>query len=231
MGHMKRTVLLALLVLATVAAVAAVWWSGRQPAPEVAVRDVQPHEYQADTRPTITVYGDSISQAQSGDFGTGDFSERSWVHYVTDDLRYLEGYARSGLRAADFKDLPLKDTRGSVVVWQIGTNDMNTHVPVSEWAADTKAFYEQTGVEPEQFIVIANGPTYRVPKETVDAWNTESKAYVEAQGWTWIDPYESMRTPDGRWKEGYSYDQLHPDSAGAELIGAEIVEAVRELTA
>lgn len=227
---MKRPALLALLVLATLAAVAAVWWSMRQPAPEVAVSEVEQFEYQADTRPTVTVYGDSISQAQSADFPTGDFSEQSWVRYVTDDLRYLEGYARSGLRAADFKSLQMKDARASAVIWQIGTNDMNTDVPWQEWAADTKAFYEQTGVAPEQFIVIANGPTYRVSKETVDAWNEQAQAYAEEQGWTWVDPYRPMRTPDGRWKEGYSYDQLHPDSAGAEVMGAEIVEAVKEVT-
>lgn len=232
-GRMKRPALLALLVLATVAAVVAVWWSMRQPAPEVAVSEVQPHEYQADTRPTVEVYGDSVTQGWSRNFAAGDFADRAWLHYAggPDGVRFVAGSALPGRKAYDSPKGVVPQQTAEVVVWAFGTNDIATDSTWEQFRDGADEFYQATELDdPAKFVVVAVGPTSRRPGATVAEWNARTERLAEERGWTFVDPFGDMRAESGRWAdESLTYDGLHPTAEAAERMSEALVPVIRSV--
>lgn len=232
-GHMKRPVLLVLLVLITVAAVVAVWWSGRQPAPEGAVNDVKPFQYQADTRPTVEVYGDSISQGDSSNFSSGNTGPTSWVSHLggPDGLRFVGGYARPGMKmteaASEASNIVVPQQTASTVVVELGTNDINTGGEWSDFAEALEDFTSHLDVEPSGIVVVGVGPIDRLDPDAIAAWNERTQDLADEKGWLYVWPFSDLTDADGYWVPEYTEDGLHPNKSGAQVLGANMAEEVR----
>lgn len=228
-GHMKRPVLLVLLVLITVAAVVAVWWSGRQPAPEGAVNDVKPFQYQADTRPTVEVYGDSISQGDSSNFSSGNTGPTSWVSHLggPDGLRFVGGFAQGGEGAETIRNYIAGQHTSDVVIYEIATNDLRRGVSWDTWADHTLRFHEEAAIGDDLFAVVLIGPMDDRSAEAVAGWNDRTRTFAEEQGWAVLDPWDGLRDDDNRWVAGMSADAVHPNKSGAQVLAANMAEEVR----
>lgn len=233
-GPMKRYALLAVLVVATLAAVAAVWWSMRPSAPAASVPEVDRFEYQADTRPTVEVYGDSISYGASPHFGGGDLGELSWVKYAggKDGLRFVGGFARPGMKmteaAAEASTIVVPQQTASTVVVELGTNDINTGAEWNDFAEALEDFTSHLDVEPSDIVVVGVGPIDRLGPDQVAAWNAKTEALADENGWQYTWPFEDLMDEDGTWKDDLTLDGLHPNSEGAEIMGQAVVEAITE---
>lgn len=230
---MKRYALLAVLVIATVAAMTAAWWSMRPPAPEVAVSEVERFEYQADTRPTVEVYGDSITQGWSNNFAAGDFADRAWLNYVggAEGVRFIGGSAVPGMKAYESIQGIVPQQTADVVVWAFGTNDIGTDSTWERFRDGADEFYQATLLDdPAQFVVVAVGPMDRRPGELVAAWNARTEALAEERGWTFVDPFGDMRASSGEWAdESLTYDGLHPTAEAAERMSEAMVPVIRSV--
>lgn len=226
---MKRPALLALLVLATVAAVTAVWWSMRQPAPEVAVSEVEQFEYQADTRPTVEVYGDSISQGDSSNLSAGDTGPTSWVHHLggPDGLRFVGGFAQGGEGAETIRDYIVGQHTADVVIYEIATNDFRRGLSWDEWAEQTMRFHEEAAIGDDLFAVVLIGPMDDRSAEAIAEWNDRTRELADEQGWAVLDPWDGLRDADNRWVPGMAADAVHPNKSGAQVLAANMAGEVR----
>lgn len=57
--------------------------------------------------------------------------------------------------------------------------------------------------------------------------NDMYKAYAEANGITYVDYYSAMATPEGALDSRYTYDGIHPNRAGYEVMEPIILEAIK----
>lgn len=228
-GPMKRPALFALLVLATVAAVAAVWWSMRQPAPQASVPAVERFEYQADTRPTVEVYGDSISQGDSSNLSAGDTGPTSWVHHLggPEGMRFVGGFAQGGEGAETIRDYIVGQHSSDVVIYEIGTNDLRRGVSWDEWAEHTLRFHEEAAIGDDLFALVLIGPMDDRSADVIAEWNDRTRELASEQGWAVLDPWDGLRDDENRWVPGMAADAVHPNKGGAQVLAANMAGEVR----
>jgi lysophospholipase L1-like esterase len=61
-----------------------------------------------------------------------------------------------------------------------------------------------------------------------DAYNERLDDLAGDRGWRFVDASAGLRTLDGRFGEGMSFDGLHSSAEGARVLGEAIAAALRE---
>lgn len=152
-----------------------------------------------ENRVSFIVYGDSISQADSPNFSQGEVGNRSWLKYVgNQEVRFVGGFARAGYSAEKILKRGCESgATAPVMVAALGTNPLNSGQSFESNLADTDRLKSECGpdVRPKGFVVTAVGPIDSLPGAQIDAWNTQLQAVANERGWTYVDPYVGMRSP------------------------------------
>ncbi len=172
--------------------------------------------------------GDSITAStdQNG-FPTG----WTWVATAaTDGLRDVGGYRHFGDTTADIlsRVRPLPDAQ--VVVVMAGTNDAPVDGrPDPETLTNIAGIFDKAAVPGRILSAVAPRDDARAG-ETLEL-NRELRDLARRSGWTFVDPWTAVRTPEGRWRSGTTVDGIHPTPASGrragEVLRAAILRQVR----
>lgn len=193
-------------------------WQAANPAPELA--DILSGARMPLVR--FAAFGDSITTPASGAF--------SWVNYLSTTATYVGGYSHGGYKAQQIaaETVPVYC---DVAVVMAGTNDIGP----APWGTDPAAVL--TGIR--DIVVKSQAPTAIVsavaPRNGAEAQrtlehNARVKAYCTAMGWTFTDPWVTVRAGDGQWAHpSLTTDGIHPTAASAERYARDVLPAIRSL--
>lgn len=164
----------------------------------------------------VAVVGDSLSAGRSHFSGNG-LDDESWMTYAEGEgIQYAGGWARSGATPEQMAAAVQSISDVDVLVILAGTNAVRT----GKTLADEAPAYEQivAVVRPKR-VVVARIPPYRFHAAAALQYNDDLRAFTEAHGWSWADPWAVARDGDD-WAEGFSTDGTHPAGpAQYEVLG------------
>ncbi|MFL0380221.1 SGNH/GDSL hydrolase family protein [Micrococcus luteus] len=227
---MKTSSKIALLVLLVVAGAAALLALNR-PMPKGAAQGATSpsstpvHSYSADTRPTVEVYGDSITDGNSHGFSQGDTGEESWTSYIAENgLRFMGGFAMSGLSSKDIQEFG-QGGRADYVIYGIGVNDVRGAArPFEEFAENAEAFAEKQTENGAEFVVVAIGPVEGIHADLAREYNERLPRLAEEQGWIFVDPWTELRDEDYTFIGDTGRDDVHPNKEGSKIYAATLAD-------
>ncbi|MFF2274537.1 SGNH/GDSL hydrolase family protein [Agromyces sp. NPDC058126] len=171
-------------------------------------------------RPTsFAVVGDSITDANSPDLAGGDLGSESWAAYAFEaGADFAGGWAEWGAPTSYMADsVAAVDT--DVLVVLAGTNDLAFGVPFDESAANLDRIVATVGIDD---VVVSSIPPSDAFPEAAVQYNEQLEALADDRGWRFVDASAGLRTADGRYADGMSYDGLHPSEQGARVLGEAI---------
>ncbi|MFE5672600.1 SGNH/GDSL hydrolase family protein [Agromyces sp. NPDC056523] len=175
--------------------------------------------------PTFAAVGDSITDADSRDFAAGDIGPASWARYVHDaGYGFAGGWAEWGATTAQMAESATSLDADTLVVLG-GTNDVAFGVPFAETSANLERIVETVGIED---VVLASVPPMDAFPEGAVELNERLEELADDRGWRFVDASEGLRTDDGMYREGMSFDGLHPSEEGARVLGEAIAEELRD---
>ncbi|WP_336857117.1 SGNH/GDSL hydrolase family protein [Sinomonas albida] len=168
--------------------------------------------------------GDSITQGDSPDFSIGWTGSLSWVTYAkSPTLVFAGGWALGGAKSANMA-ANVGPVKADVLVILAGTNDLAVGVPFQQTVANLEHIAETVGAP--RVIVSAVPPRNSAPDTTV-AFNAALRAAVVGHGWTWTDAPAGLRAGT-RYVPGLTRDGVHPNAAGADVLGKALAAAMRQ---
>jgi len=181
---------------------------------------------EASVRPdlgTFAAVGDSITDADSRDFASGDLGPASWARYVVDEgFVFAGGWAEWGATTERMAQ-SVAPVDADVLVILAGTNDLAFGVPFDESAANLDRVVDTVGIDD---VLIVSIPPMDAYPDGADAMNERLDELAADRGWRFVDASAGLRTLDGRFAEGMSSDGLHPSEEGARVLGAAIADAL-----
>lgn len=168
----------------------------------------------------MAVVGDSISHGDSADFGGGALGDFSWVRWAVDDrLTFVGGWAVPGaLTEAMAQNAQPYDA--DVLVILAGTNDLAFGVAPDQTAAHLVQIAESSGVAR---LVLVGIPPNDFGADAVTQYNAALQRLATERGWEFADAAGALRTEHNTYREGLTWDGVHPTVEGARLLG----EAIR----
>nr|WP_240898368.1 SGNH/GDSL hydrolase family protein [Agromyces luteolus] len=172
---------------------------------------------------TFAAVGDSITDADSRDFATGDLGPASWATYVVDDgFVFTGGWAEWGATTERMAQ-SVAPVEADALVVLAGTNDLAFGVPFEESAANLDRIVDAVGIG--DVLVVSIPPMDAYP-DGVTEYNERLDDLADDRGWRFVDASAGLRTLDGRFVEGMSSDGLHPSEEGARVLGTAIAAAI-----
>lgn len=247
MADRRRQGSIVALVLLTVVAIGVAGFAllrpGGPPPASSSSQEVRSHTYAPDERVSLSVYGTSVSVGDSQSFNSLDTGDTSWVHYLdTTKIRFTGGFARPGLTTGMALEERVPGLSTDVFVLELGTNDIR--IAALRSSDPTKAANRAVrnlkqltkGLQPSspgRVIVVAVGPMNDRSSADLEAFEAQVRQGVEAEGWTYVDPWDGLHRPDARWlwRRDLTDDNVHPNAKGAKLLGKalqrEILAAAR----
>lgn len=243
--------LLRISAVTTAVAVAVVggYWALTQQPPPTAPADEAVLSTTTIHQPVrLEVYGDSITQGDAHDLSRGRFGPLTWLSYTGSQVSFVGGVATGGHMAREALEDAKVDVNADVIIAFLGTNRFNRNRlgrpgtaseeisrEVGKEVADLRKLAQLTlgGADPQRFVVVAIGPSDFAHVDSARTWNREMQQAAEAEGWSFIDPWTELRVADtNRWvSKDLAMDAIHPDRAGAKLLGEAIAEEVIKIDA
>ena len=171
----------------------------------------------------VVAVGDSITEADSPDFDTGQIGEDSWAWWATGDgVDVLGGWAHAGATTADMA-AGVQPMDADVLVLMAGNNDVDLDVPTDEVLDHLVAIAGTAGV-PRVLLSAVAPEDGRGPE--VRALDRRLQRLAREQGWQWVDPMTGVRAPDGGYAPGDSDDGVHPSGPAARSVGEDLRTAL-----
>lgn len=146
-------------------------------------------------------------------------------------VRAVGGYAHSGYRSDQvLARMPVVHGEDVLVV-ELGTNDVNQHVPTATTLRDVDRLVTQ--VAAPHVLLVAAPPS----DHTTSLWGVDRRTgnaaldralVVDAHrhGWNEADPFAADRERDGSWVPGTSTDGIHPTTAANHAIAGRFAAAI-----
>jgi len=146
-------------------------------------------------------------------------------------VRAVGGYAHSGYRAGQvLARMPVVHGEDVLVV-ELGTNDVNQHVPTATTLRDVDRLVAR--VAAPHVLLVAAPPS----DHTTSLWGVDRRTgnaafdralVVDAHhhGWAETDPFAADRERDGSWVPGTSTDGIHPTTAANHAIAGRFAAAI-----
>ncbi|GAA4139780.1 GDSL-type esterase/lipase family protein [Leifsonia shinshuensis] len=168
--------------------------------------------------------GDSITAFTDR---AGNPTPWSWVRTaVTGDIVDAGGYRHYGDSTAQILAGTTPLTADAVVV-MAGTNDIldgSAPQPTAQTLANISAIVAKAGGRVH--VLSALAPKDNGGAAATLALNAALADLAGRSGWVWVDPWTSLRAPDGRWVAGATLDGVHPTAASGAVAGEAIRTAV-----
>lgn len=174
--------------------------------------------------PTFAAIGDSHTDADSPDFAAGDLGPASWARYVVDDgFVFAGGWAQWGATTEQMADAAAPIDADTLVVLA-GTNDLAFGIPFDDVAANLGRIVDRVGID--EVVVVSIPPMEAFPEDAIE-FNEQLEELADDRGWRFVDASAGLRNDDGRFREGMTFDGLHPSEAGARVLGEAIADELR----
>jgi len=199
-------------------------------------------EAPAEGATSYEVYGDSLTVADSQDFSGGRLGPQSWLSHM-DPERFAVTAAggRWGATVPDVLAAHLADgpVEADGILVFLGTNDLFRAVgdPAdahAEFVGEVEDLVARRGGGEAAVVVVAVGPsgtdaTRGVPGPVRD-WNERTRAAAEEHGWTYVDPWGSVRHEESNTfaDPADTTDGLHLSDSGAQKLAAGMEQALGE---
>ncbi|WP_411698338.1 SGNH/GDSL hydrolase family protein [Conyzicola sp.] len=174
------------------------------------------------TPTTFAVIGDSIS-ARASRAGL-DMSGGSWTTYASQGGAEFvaEGWAQSGAKLLEMTTNAAPVT-ADVLVVLAGTNDLDGVLTIENRLGLVTEIVEKAGAE--RVILSAVPPLDRDPAAST-AWNAALQKLAADNAWRFVDPWQTMRTPEGTYAPSYTPDGIHPSVQAAAIAGEALRVAI-----
>ncbi|WP_218220114.1 SGNH/GDSL hydrolase family protein [Nesterenkonia sp. Act20] len=171
----------------------------------------------------VAVVGDSHTEMDSLNFAAGRIGDQSWVStLISEGYRFAGGWAVAGatstLQAESFRGVMGAD----VMIVMTGTNDLVQGVPFDQTASSLEAIVAKAPAD--RVLVLAIPPLEQEVMPTSGVFNESLRELAEDRGWEYFDGFEFLRSPDGGFVEGMTYDGIHLTPEAQERFGAAVVE-------
>ncbi|KAA9150070.1 SGNH/GDSL hydrolase family protein [Microbacterium lushaniae] len=168
----------------------------------------------------MAVVGDSLSEGDSADFSGGDFGDRSWLPWALDErVVFAGGWAVSGALTEAMAE-NVRPYDADVLVILGGTNDLALGIDLRDTQRHLVEIADTASVER---VVLVGVPPIDFAPDTVGPYNQALRELAAERGWEFADAAAELRAPDETFREGLTWDGLHPTAEGARLLG----EAIR----
>ncbi|MDR6970111.1 SGNH/GDSL hydrolase family protein [Leifsonia shinshuensis] len=171
----------------------------------------------------FAAFGDSITASTDR---LGLPTHWTWVATAsTGDVHDVGGYRHYGDTTADILagTQPIPDADVAVVM--AGTNDAPVDgEPDPRTLTNIEKIFDKAGVPRRILSAVAPRDDDRAA-ETLRL-NEELRSLAARSGWTWVDPWTDVRTPDGRWRPGTTVDGIHPTPASGHAAGVVLRAAI-----
>lgn len=181
------------------------------------------------TTPPVTTFaslGDSISALADNN---GAIIWWSWVRDAVGlgGLKYIGVYMRAGATTTEMlqKSAP---TLATAVVFMGGTNDVAGGISTQTTLNNITATFAKTGGTYK--IVSAVAPRSDGYRIATNALNVALEQWAAYKGYIFIDPWTSVRAPDGSYLPGTNSDAVHPSNETGQIVGQIMHDKILELT-
>lgn len=181
----------------------------------------------ADTSPTpitITYGGDSITARAD-----------SWLYQLNDTgIQSIGGTAISGKTSAEILAASTPHPDASVLVIELGTNDVTQKVPEQTVAANIVALAEK--VQAEHVLILALPPSNieddsRTGVNRRAAGVTQNRTLIDmavTHNYLYVDPFSFQRAWNNAWGTDASVDGVHPTTATNTRVAARMRVYIRQ---
>lgn len=188
---------------------------------------VTPHTVAAPAPIQFASAGDSISALADNN---GKIIWWSWVRDAVGDggLKYVGVYMRAGADTAMLA-AHAAPTKAAVMVVLAGTNDVSQGVDPNLTMRNINRIFADSQTPHRVLVAIPPRNLDHVVQTT--ALNVIMARYAAAEGWVFVDPWTTVREPDGTWAPGTSSDKLHPSVATGQVVGAIMNTLIRKTVA
>lgn len=179
---------------------------------------------------TFLVAGDSITAAGSRNVSAGHIGATSWINFVNPpgaipQLGWSGGWALGGAQSGDMSKA-LRHGSADTLVILAGTNDLARQTPYPVIARNLLTL---TRIVSTTTVLVSSVP----PRDDAVAATLDYNRFLELlaadEGWVFVDASAGLRTPEGMFKSGLSDDGVHPNLAGAAILGHAIGEALTDI--
>ncbi len=176
---------------------------------------------------TFKVAGDSITAAGSNTVAAGHVGEASWVNFVNDpetptELIWTGGWALGGAQSGDMASALRNGSADSLVILA-GTNDL-AHGNGQERIAKNLARIANIVKAP--VVLLSSVPPRDDAAEATVAYNEFLVQLAGERGWRFVDAAAGLRSDANTFLPGLSDDGIHPNAAGAQILGNAIGQAL-----
>lgn len=176
----------------------------------------------------LAVYGDQVTLGGAGTLRSAGSAPRSWTDHLGSGIRVVGGTA-----------LPQGTTEQ--VVQQARPVDADLHVAflgISDAYAGSSPSGTVDGIgrlaqqiDPSpasSFVVVALGPGEGLSADALQEWNDALQRAARQHDWTYVDPWEGLRTDDFTWAgSSLGQDRTTPTEAGARRLGSALTTQLR----
>lgn len=169
-----------------------------------------------------------------GDSNTNPTGGYSWIPYIdASKAQLVGGVQRGGFKSADMAWITAP-TPCDIAVIMAGSNDVGPVGWGTDYATVRGAFRDMVvkSTTPRVLVSsIAPRSDYdgREAQRTLE-FNDMIQRYSAEMGWKWVDPWKTLRAPDGRWAHHtVTVDGVHPIPQAAERVGQIIAASIRDI--
>lgn len=174
-----------------------------------------------DVPASIAIVGDSTT---AWDYAFGGDPTLSWVTTASASLPVACGWAVSGATVAAMLEAATPCPQARFLVLMGGTNDIPGDTPIPERLASIDGIAATVGAQYTVLVLVA--PLDRYGSRVIE-WNAALTAHGQQRGWLVLDPWASVRAPDGSFVPGTAiYDNVHPTPETAVVVGSSMAHAL-----
>ena len=177
--------------------------------------------YDPEVPATIAIVGDSTT---AWDYSVGGDPTLSWTTTALQSVQMVCGWAESGATVAAMLEAATPCPQARFLVLMGGTNDIPGDTPIPERLASIDGIVATVGAKYPVLVLVA--PLDRYGSRVIE-WNAALIAHGQQQGWLVLDPWASVRAPDGGFLPGTAiYDNVHPTPETAVVVGSSMAHAL-----
>lgn len=170
---------------------------------------------------TMAIVGDSTT---AWDYAVGGDPTLSWVTTASASVPVVCGWAESGATVSVMLEAATPCPQARFLVLMGGTNDIPGDTPIPERLAAIDGIAATVGAQYTVLVLVA--PLDRYGSRVIE-WNAALTVHAQQRGWMLVDPWASVRAPDGGFLPGTAiYDNVHPTPETAVVVGATMASAL-----
>lgn len=171
-----------------------------------------------------SVIGDSLA---AGGYAGSSFAAR--VAMRSGEYRRVDSFAVGGKRSDEVLSQQIPSallSSGRMCIITAGTNDIEQGIAPSVLRANMASIWDElidAGIEPVDVGMMPRNASAALAlnRANHELWVQQ---YCAKNGIVHINPWPLLANPDGTWRSGYFYDNVHPNAFSADITASDVAE-------